>query len=63
MTAIIQNSSNLLLKMKSDCAYTFRELKSMCGYSETELCFAILYMIQKGKMRQYRNDDVFYELV
>lgn len=63
MTAIVQNSDNLLRKMKTDCVYTFYDLRNICDYSETELCFAILYMIKNGKIRQYRNDDVVYELI
>ena len=43
--------------------YTFNELMKLCGYSDTELCLAVLYLIKEGKVKQYRTHDIYYQVV
>ncbi len=58
---IIANSKSLLKKMNSGCRYTYYELLDICGLTETDLCYAILYLLRDGKMVQYRMQEVYYE--
>lgn len=59
---MIENSKILLAKMCLGCKYTYRELQKICDFTETQLCFAILYLLKGGKINQYRETDVVYEL-
>lgn len=63
MESMIKNSSILLKKMRLGCKYTFRELLRICDFSETQLCFAILCLLREGRISQYRESDVIYELL
>lgn len=63
MDSMIQNSSILLDKMCLGCKYTYNELLKICEFTETQLCFAILYLLKDGKISQYRDNGVIYELV
>lgn len=63
MESMIKNSSILLEKMRLGCKYTFRELLRICDFSETQLCFAILCLLREGRISQYRESDVIYELL
>ena len=63
MDSIILNSKLLLEKMCIGCKYTYRELLRICGLTETQLCFAILRLLKDGKINQYRDTDVMYELL
>ncbi len=63
MDSIIRNSRILLEKMCHGYKYTYKELQKICDFTETQLCFAILYLLKDGKIQQYRDNDVIYELV
>ncbi len=63
MTSIIENSKVLLSKMSLGYKYTYRELQKICDFTESQLCFAILYLLREGKISQYRESDVVYELI
>lgn len=63
MDLMIENSKILLEKMSVGCKYTYRELQKICDFTEPQLCFAILYLIRAGKILQYRESDVVYELL
>ena len=54
MDSIITNSRLLLEKMRIGCRYTYREL--------LRLCYAILYLLKDGRINQYRDAEVIYEL-
>lgn len=62
MSAIIKNGKSLFRKMKGGCEYTFNELKKLCGYEDTDLCFAVMYLIKEGQVVQYRTNDVYYQV-
>ncbi len=49
--------------MRVGCKYTYRELLTICGFTETQLCFAILHLLKDGRISQYREADVVYELL
>lgn len=63
MDAIINNSRILLEKMCLGCKYTYPELLKICDFTESQLCFAILFLIRNGKISQFREDDVVYQLI
>ena len=63
MDSMILNSSILLDKMCLGSKYTYNELLKICGFTETQLCFAILCLLRDGKISQYRDNGVIYELV
>lgn len=63
MDAIINNSRILLEKMCLGCKYTYHELLKICDFTESQLCFAILFLIRNGKISQFREDDVVYQLI
>lgn len=62
MDSIITNSNTLSSRMRSGCRYTFNELLKICGFTDTQLCFAILRLLKDGKIDQYRDGRVVYEL-
>ncbi len=63
MDSIVKNSNILLNKMYLGCKYTYHELQRICNLSETQLCFAIMNLLRDGKICQYRDSDVVYELI
>lgn len=63
MDSIITNSKTLLDKMCYGCKYTYKELLKICNFTESQLCFAILYLLKNGIISQYRETNVVYELV
>lgn len=63
MDTIIKNSRILLGKMSYGCKYTYHELLRICDFTETQLCFAILCLLKDGRLSQYRENDVVYELI
>lgn len=62
MDSIITNSRLLLEKMCIGCRYTYRELLRLCDFTELQLCYAILYLLKDGRISQYREAEVIYEL-
>ena len=63
MESMIANSRILLEKMGYGCKYTYRELLKLCELTETQLCFAIMFLLREGRISQYREADVVYELI
>lgn len=63
MDSIINNSKTLLNKMCYGCKYTYKELLKICNFTESQLCFAILCLLRDGKISQYREKEVVYELI
>lgn len=63
MDSIINNSKILLNKMCYGCKYTYKELLRICNFTESQLCFAILCLLRDGKISQYREKEVVYELI
>ena len=49
--------------MALGCKYTYQELLKICEFTDTQLCFAILRLLKDGKISQYRDKNVVYELV
>lgn len=62
MDSMNKDSKFLLEKMCLGYKYTYRELLKICDFTETRLCFAILCLLRDGRLRQYRESDVVYEL-
>ncbi len=63
MESMIINSRKLLEKMNRGCKYTYHELLKLCELTETQLCFAIMFLLREGMISQYRESDVVYELI
>ncbi len=63
MDLIKKNSNTLLSRMCAGCKYTYNELLRICGLTETQLCFAIMSLLKEGKICQYRESRVVYELI
>lgn len=61
ITTVMLNARDLLKKLVAGTQYTFTELLSICNYTPTDLCLALLYLIREGKMRQYRLQGVVYQ--
>ncbi len=60
---MIKNSKILLDRMCYGCKYTYEELLKICNFTETQLCFAILCLLKEGRISQYRDRSVIYELI
>ncbi len=52
---IIKNSRQLLATMKSMCEYTYTELQALTGFDSVALCYAILQLVNDGKIDQTRQ--------
>jgi len=63
MDLIKKNSNALLTIMREGCKYTYSELLRICGFTETQLCYAIMSLLKEGKICQYRESRVVYELI
>lgn len=48
--------------MKCGCKYSFFELMKQCRLPDIQLCYALLELLREGKICQYREDEVVYEL-
>ena len=62
---IIKRNSTLLCRlMKRMYKYTFGELQRICKLGDTDLCLAIVRLLQEGRLTQERgNRCVYYVLV
>lgn len=61
---IKKNSKLLYEAMQRMYRYTFNELQKLCKLKDTELCLAIVRLLQEGKITQDRNEfGVYYALV
>ncbi|MBQ8224839.1 MAG: hypothetical protein IJZ86_05785 [Bacteroides sp.] len=61
---IKRNSMLLCSLMKQMYHYTFNELQHICQLGDTDLCLAIVRLLQEGKLQQSRNgQNVYYMLV
>ncbi len=63
MDLTTENSKTLLDNMCAGYKYTYRELLTICNFTETQLCLAILRLLKDGRISQYREADVVYELL
>lgn len=53
LNVTIENSKWLFNKMGLR-PHTYQELLEESDYTELELCYAILYLLKTGKIRQYK---------
>ena len=52
---IINNSKKVYACMYQMIHYTFNELQKICQLGNTELCLALVQLIQENKIKQDRN--------
>ena len=52
---IINNSKKVYACMYQMVHYTFNELQKICQLGNTELCLALVQLIQENKIKQDRN--------
>lgn len=52
---IRKNSLLLYSKMKTMCSYTFDELQKLVNLGSTELCLALMELLQENKISQHRD--------
>lgn len=55
--AIKRNSTLLYGAMKRMYRYTFTELQRLCRLSDTDLCLAIVCLLQQGRVRQGKDEE------
>lgn len=61
---ILKCSAVLYGQMKKMYAYTFDELAKMVNWGSTELCLALMQLLQDGKIAQGKNQKgVYYTVV
>lgn len=61
---ILTYSAVLYGQMKKMYAYTFDELTKLVGWGNTELCLALMQLMQDGKITQGKNQKgVFYTVI
>lgn len=54
---IKKNADRLIVSMKKGYQYTLTRLQVITSFSATELCLALLVLIQENKVEQYKCDD------
>lgn len=54
---IRKNSLLLYSKMKTMCSYTFEELQKLVNLGSTELCLALMQLLQEDKISQQRSKE------
>ena len=60
---ITKNAEKIIKTMKKDYQYTLNKLQELTTLGSTELCIALLVLIQENKIDQYlSNDGVRYVL-
>ncbi len=57
---IISNSKKVYANMYQMVYYTFNELQKICQLGNTELCLALVQLIQEKKIKQGRNKQGIY---
>lgn len=57
---IISNSKKVYASMYQMVYYTFNELQKICQLGNTELCLALVQLIQEKKIKQGRNKQGIY---
>lgn len=57
---IINNSKKVYACMYQMVHYTFNELQKICQLGNTELCLALVQLIQENKIKQDRNEQGIY---
>ena len=57
---IINNSKKVYACMYQMVHYTFNELQKICQLGNTELCLALVQLIQENKIKQDRNEHGIY---
>ena len=49
--------------MRQMCRYSFEELQHFTHLGSTELCLALIFLVQEGKIEQNRDEfGVYYAL-
>ena len=57
---IINNSKKVYACMYQMVHYTFNELQKICQLGNTELCLALVQLMQENKIKQDRNEQGIY---
>ena len=52
---IRKNSLTLYSRLKTMCSYTFEELQKLVNLNPTELCLALMQLLQEDKISQHRD--------
>lgn len=60
---IKKNSGRIIGMMRQMCRYSFEELQHFTRLGSTELCLALIFLVQEGKIEQNRDEfGVYYAL-
>ena len=54
---IKQNAEKVIKAMKVGYQYTLKKLQELTTFGSTELCLALLVLIQEKKVEQYLSDN------
>ena len=55
--AIRKNAEKVIKTMKKGYQYSLNKLQEITTFGSTELCLAILVLIQENKIEQYLSDN------
>ena len=55
--AIRKNAEKVIKTMKKGYQYSLNKLQELTTFGSTELCLAILVLIQENKIEQYLSDN------
>ena len=55
--AIRKNAEKIIKTMKKGYQYSLNKLQELTTFGSTELCLAILVLIQENKIEQYLSDN------
>ena len=54
---IKKNAEKIIQVMKAGYQYTLNKLQEITTFGSTELCLALLVLIQENKVQQFLSDD------
>ena len=54
---IKKNAERIMAYMKSGYQYTLNKLQEITAFGTTELCLALLLLIQQNKVEQLQSDE------
>ncbi len=58
---IKKNSGRIIGMMRQMCRYSFEELQHFTRLGSTDLCLALILLVQEGKIEQNRDElGVYY---
>ena len=57
---ITQNAEKVMRYMKSGYLYTLNKLQEITDFGATELCLALLLLIQQNKIEQLQDEEGYY---